>query len=198
MYYGKLKSEAELEYERKYGNKTDAEMKEIVSGMISKKFEERASRAEQRQAERDAKYNLPYGELVRAMAKAEKQIKELENRPETLLSTKRKALEAEYGALVERGMPDVNRELWISGKLVEYMKPVEGEYCTAKAELQQAIDDYSIYLAKKTEWEQENADIIEAERVRTKRAELLQAEPEALRALGIEPVVTGVKATPKT
>ncbi len=197
MYFGKLRSEAELEYERKYGGKSEAEMSEIVGGMISKKFAEAKARAEQSQAERDAKYNLPYGELVRAIANTEKQIKDLENIPENLLSAKRKAIEAEYDELVKRGMPDVNKELWVSEEMVKYMKPVDGEYRTAKAELQQARNDLAIFLAKKEEWEQENSDIIEAERMRTRRAELLQVEPEALRALGIEPAVAGAKATPQ-
>ena len=39
----------------------------------------------------------------------------------------------------------------------------------------------------KTQWEEDNKDIIEAERLRTKREELLSADPEALRALGITP-----------
>ena len=51
-----------------------------------------------------------------------------------------------------------------------------------------AINLYSKSLALKEEWEQENADIIEAERARSRREELLSADPEALRALGITPV----------
>lgn len=198
MYFGKFRPESEIEYERKYGNKSDTEMREIVGGMIRKKFAEARAMAEQRQIERDAKYNLPYGELVKAVARTRKQVKDLEGKPEELLSSKREDLEAEYADLVKRGMPDVNKELWIDGKLVDYMKQLDGEYSTSKTELQQARNDLAIFLAKKEEWEQSNADIIEAERVRTRRAELLQADPEALRALGIEPVVVaGAKATPQ-
>jgi hypothetical protein len=193
MYYRKFIPESELDYERKYGNKTDAEMNEIVGSMLSKKFAEAKDRADQRQAEFSAKYNLPYGELVRAISRTKKQIEELENKPSMLLSTKRKSLEAEYADLIGRGMQDTNRELWIDEKLVEYMKHTDGEYITAKRELQQARQDYAIYLSKKDDWEQENADIIMSERARTKREELLQADPEALRALGIDPVIAESK-----
>ncbi|MGN0505790.1 MAG: hypothetical protein ACI4FZ_04470, partial [Lachnospiraceae bacterium] len=143
------------------------------------------------QAEQGAKYNLPYGGLVKAVAKSSKQIKSLENKPEELRNAMRAKLEEEFADLVEAGMFDERnitaREMYISKKLVEYMSDPAGEYHKVKEELQQARNDYAIYLAKKEEWEQENADIINAERIRTKRAELMQADPEALRALGIEP-----------
>ena len=193
----RLKTDKELEYERKYGGKSDTEMNEIVGGMLSKKFADARARAEQVRTEQDAMYNLPYAGLVKAVAKAGKQVKDLDGKPEELLSAKRKDLEAEYADLVMRGMPDTNKELWISQELVKYMQDPEGEYREAKSQLQQARKDLAIFLAKKEEWEQENSDIIEAERMRTRRAELLQADPEALRSLGIEPVVAGVKATPQ-
>ena len=169
----RLKTDKELEYERKYGGKTDTEMNEIVGGMLSKKFADARARAEQVRTEQDAKYNLPYGGLVKAVAKTGKQVKDLEGKPENLISAKRKDLEVEYADLVMRGMPDTNKELWISEKLVKYMQEPEGEYREAKIQLQQARNDLAIFLAKKESWEQENADIIEAERMRTKRAELL-------------------------
>ena len=193
----RLKTDAELEYERKYGGKTDTEMNNIVGGMLSKKFADARARAEQVRTEQDDKYNLPYGGLVKAVAKTGKQVKDLEGKPENLISAKRKDLEAEYADLVMRGMPDTNKELWISEELVKYMQEPDGAYREAKSQLQRARNALAIFLAKKEEWEQENADIIEAERMRTKRAELLQADPDALRALGIEPVARGEKATPQ-
>jgi len=186
-YVGKLKTSEELEYERKYGGKSDAEMNDIVGGMLSKKFADRRAKAEQMRTEQDAMYNLPYAGLVKAVARVSKQVKDLEGKPEELLSAKRKALEADYADLVKRGMQDNNKELWISQELVKYMQDPEGKYREAKIQLQQARNDLAIFVAKKEEWEQDNADIIEAERIRTKRAELMQADPEALRALGIEP-----------
>ena len=193
----RLKTDAELEYDRKYGGKTDNEVNEIVGGMISKKFADRKAKAEQVRTEREAKYNLPYGGIVKAVAKTGKQVKDMEGKPEELLSAKRKDLEAKYDNLVMRGMPDTNKELWISEELVKYMQDPNGAYREAKIQLQQARKDLAIFLAKKEEWEQENADIIEAERMRTRRAELLQADPEALRALGIEPVVEAKATAPK-
>lgn len=195
-----MKTDVELAWERQYAGKTDRELNELTRGMISKKFSEAKARAELLQAEHDAKYNLPYGEIIKALSKAGKQVKNLESKPEELRKAKKEELEKEYADLAKRGMQDSNKELWICGKLQKYMS--SGEYCTAKAELEQARNDYAIYLAKKEEWEQENADIIETERIRSKRLELLQAEPEALRALGINPDVVEIprsrvkKATP--
>lgn len=192
-----LKTDAELDWDRKYGGKTENELKEITKGMISKKREEAKARAEQEHTDRDARYNLPYGSLVRAITKAEKQIEELKDKPKDLLSAKRKELEKKYDA-VERGRFS-NKELWISQELLKYMENRDGEYMQVKNQLQQARNDYAIFLAKKEEWEQDYANIIEAERVRTKRAELLQADPEALRALGIAPeVVQAPKAKKDT
>lgn len=183
--------QAEKEWNEKYGNMTAHELENVVKQGIQKKFDEARARAEQRQAEQEAKYNLPYGGLVKAVAKSSKQIKSLENKPEELRKAMRAKLEEEFADLVEAGMFDERnvtaREMYISKKLVEYMGDPAGEYLKVTEELQQARNDYAIYLAKKEEWEQENADIINAERIRTKRAELMQADPEALRALGIEP-----------
>lgn len=195
----KLKTSAELEYEAKYGGKTDEEMNEIVGGMLKAKFDERGSRAMRERTEREAKYNLPYAGLVKAVAKAGMQVEALEGKPTELLSAKRKALEAEYADLIKRGMEDNNKELWISQELVKYMQDPEGEYREVKSQLQQAKTDLDIFLERKKIWEQDNADIIDAERMRTRRAELMQADPEALRALGIEPEavstpVAGTKA----
>ena len=101
----RLKTDKELEYERKYGGKTDTEMNESVGGMLSKKFSDARARAEQRRTEQDAMYNLPYGGLVKAVAKTGKQVKDLEGKPEELLRAKREALEDEYADLVMRGPP---------------------------------------------------------------------------------------------
>lgn len=192
---------AEKAWEEKYGGMSEKGLSDYVKNSIGKKLDEMRLRAEQKQAEYEAKYNLPYGGLVKAVAKSAKQIRDLENKPEELKNAMRAKLEEEFEDLIEQGMFDVrdlaSRELYISKQLIAYMNTPE--YVEVNEKLRQAKEDYSIYLAKKEEWEQENADIINAERIRTKRAELMQADPEALRALGIEPEVVdapvaGIKA----
>lgn len=175
--------QAEKEWNEKYGNMTAEEREQEWKNSTNKKLDVYVTKILHKQEEYDAKYNLPYGGLIKELQKAEKRIRELEGEPEKLYSTKRAELEKEYDTVQYEF--NSNRELWISGEMLKYL---EGEeYKEAKAKLQQARNDYAIYLAKKEEWEQENADIINAERIRTKRAELMQADPEALRALGIEP-----------
>lgn len=176
-------------WDEKYGGMSEKGLSDYVRDSISKKLHERALRSEEKQREYEAKYNLPYGGLVKAVAKSAKQIKELENKPENLRNAKRVELEKEFDNLVEQGMFSVgdvvSREMYIDRKLLQYMSTPE--YIGVTEQLQQARNDLAIFVAKKEEWEQDNADIIEAERIRTKRAELMQADPEALRALGIEP-----------
>lgn len=187
----------EKEWNEKYGNMTGAELSNVALQGIGKKFDEMRLRAEQEQEEYNAKYNLPYGGLVKAVAKSAKQIEALAGKPEELRNAMRAKLNEEFDDLVEAGMFDKRnttaRELYISKKLVAYMDDSTGDYFKAKMELQQAQKDHAIYLAKKEEWEQENADIINAERMRTKRAELMQADPEALRALGIDPDIRSME-----
>ena len=182
---------AEKAWEEKYGGMSEKELNDSVKESIGKKLEERRLRAEQRQTEYEAKYNLPYSGLVEAVAKSAKQIKALENKPEEFTSAMRAKLNEEFDDLVEAELYDkrdiTSREMYISRKLVAYMCASDGEYRKAKEALRQAREDYAIYLAKKEEWEQENTDIIEAERARSRREELLSADPEALRALGITP-----------
>ena len=206
MYSRAESRQREKEWNKKYGNMTDKECEKVVLSSISHKFDEARAKVEQRQAERDAKYNLPYSGIVKAVEKSSKQMKAPENKPEELRNAMRSKLDKEFDTMVENGMFDKHdtssRELFISKKLVDYMGDSTGEYYKAKKELQQARTDYAIYLSKKAEWEEENASIIEAERIRARRAELLQAGPEALRALGINPDVVeaphyrGKNATP--
>lgn len=77
------------------------------------------------------------------------------------------------------------REHWISQKLSEYSW--SEEYQTARDNLMEAVKALDKYDDLKKLWEKKNHDIIEAERQRSKREELLSADPEALRALGITP-----------
>ena len=186
----RLKTDEELRMEKDYWSKSDNEKDAIVGKMIHKKFTGYWGAQSERKAEHDAKYNLPYGDLVRAVEKTTKKIAELKNKPENLLKAERERLLKEYENLVKRGMAPVsNTEIWIAKDVENFILASDGEYRKAKNELVQAEKDLEIYLEKKAQWEIENADIIRAERIRTKRAELLQADPEALRALGIEPTV---------
>lgn len=181
-----IKTQAELDWERKYGHMTESELQDVVKASFHKKLEAVRVRAEQEWQEYNAKYNLPYGQLVQAIRKTEEQIEEIEEVPEKLLTKKRKELEKVFEQQADLGWFDKNnKELWVAGQIVEYMR--SEEYLQAKYALQDAKNDLEIYYRNKSKWEEENADIIKAERIRTKRAELLQADPEALRALGIEP-----------
>lgn len=78
-----------------------------------------------------------------------------------------------------------SRLLWVARGLEKFIQ--SDEYKRVKNDLKDATNLYSKSLALKEEWEQENADIIEAERARSRREELLSADPDALRALGITP-----------
>lgn len=194
-----IKTQAELEWERTYGHMTREELQESVKVSIHEKLEAARVRAEQKVQEYNAKYNLPYGQLVRAVVKIEKEIKDLEDVPEKLLTKKRKELEKEFEQQADLGWFNKNnKELWIANQIVEYMQGEE--YLQAKYALQEAKNDLEIYRKNKAEWEEENADIIKAERIRTKREELLQADPEALRALGItpDPTFEVTKVTPQS
>lgn len=183
-----MKTQAEIEWDEKYGSMTEKEYKHFIQSSIGSKLESmEAKTLEEMQAQRD-KYNLTYAEYSKAIADTRKRIKELDGKPEELKEKKRAELEVEYAEAKKYDrVPFLNSELWISEQLLKYMTSDE-EYLATKSELTQAKKDLAIYLAKKEEWEEENADIIEAERYRTKRAELLSADDETLRALGIEPV----------
>lgn len=202
------RNEAEREFDRMYGGKTDTEMNKIVGGMLSEKFSERIIRAEQEQADLEAKYKLPFNELVKAVAQTEKQVEVLKGKPEELLSAKRKELENEHKSLVNAGMFDerdtVQKELFISKKLVMYMGDSAGEYRKVKSELQSVERDLSIFRENVEQWKKDHADIIKAEQIRTMRDELMRTDPAVLKVMGIAvdpayaPVSTAtVEADPK-
>lgn len=194
----RARNEAEKEFERMYGGKTDKEMNKIVGGMLSEKFSERIIRAEQEQTVLEAKYKLPFNELVKAVAKAEKQVEALKGKPEEFLSAKRKELENEYKSLVNAGMFDerdtVQKELFISEKLVMYMGDSAGEYRKVKSELQSVERDLSIFRENVEQWKVDHADIIKAEQIRTMRDELMRTDPAVLKVMGItvDPAYTPV------
>lgn len=183
-----MKTKEQLEWEEKYGGKSDREMNEIVKGMISAQAEEIRARAEERhQKELEEERSLTYPKIVKAIPEAQKRIKGLDGKPEKLQEAKKKVLNKEFDNLLKIGMfSESSRALWVSEKLLKWMQTDE-EYLQTKADLAQARNDYSRYLALKEDWEKENEDIIKAERIRSKRAELLQADPETLKSLGITP-----------
>lgn len=121
-----------------------------------------------------------YGEIVRAIAKANDDIAKYKGVPERLLKEQRVKLNKQFDDLVDRYMySESRREHWISQKLSEYFW--SEEYRTARDNLREAVKALDKYDDLKKIWEKKNHDIIEAERQRSKREELLSADPEALR-----------------
>ena len=74
---------------------------------------------------------------------------------------------------------------WVAKELYKYL--FSEEYTSVVDEVKTVTANLAEYSEMKTQWEEDNKDIIEAERLRTKREELLSADPEALRTLGITP-----------
>lgn len=186
------------EFEEKYGMPmTPGNMDKAVRLSLGAKFKERCEMAEQEKKDWELKYNLPYGELVKAVKSTAQEINDLKDKPKQLRDAERARLELEFDNLVEIGQFSSNqKELWVSEKLNKYMQ--SDEYMNVKYKLSELKKDHAIYLANKENWEKENSAIIEAERNRTIREELLQADPEALKALGISPVIVNPeKPAPK-
>ena len=148
----------------------------------------------QTMAEREAEKKRPhtYGDIIKTAKKAKADIEKLTGKPEELLQAKRADLNKEFDDLVEAELfTESNRALWVAGNMEKFLQ--SEEYLTAKDDLREATNLYAECLALKEQWEKDNADIIEAERVRSKREELLSADPETLRALGITPVAGASK-----
>lgn len=165
-------------------------MNERAKAGIANKFTALAQTMAEREAEAEKKRPHTYGEIIKTAKKAKADIEKLTGEPERLVQEKRAELNKEYDNLVDAelfGKDPASRELWVASKIEGYL--ASEEYLTVKNELNGATNLYAECLALKEKWEQDNADIIEAERVRSKRAELLSADPEALQALGITPVV---------
>lgn len=152
----------------------------------------------QEQADREAEANKnkphTYGEIIKTAKKAKADMERLKDEPQRLAEEQRKKLNKAFDELVENELfsnSGTNRALWVAGKMEKFLQ--SEEYLTAKYDLRDATNLYAECLALKEQWEQDNADIIEAERVRSKREELLSADPETLRALGITPVAGASK-----
>ena len=146
----------------------------------------------ERKAEAKEKRPHTYGDIIKTAKKAKADIEKLTGKPEELLQAKRADLNKEFDDLVEAELfTESNRALWVAGNMEKFLQ--SEEYLTAKNDLREATNLYAECLALKEQWEQDNADIIEAERVRSKREELLSADPETLRALGITPVAGASK-----
>lgn len=127
-----------------------------------------------------------YGEIIKTISKAKADIEKLKEQPEKLVIKQRKKLNDMFDDLVDKELySESSRVLWVAREMEKFLQ--SDEYKKVKNDLKDATNLYSKSLALKEEWEQENADIIEAERARSRREELLSADPEALRALGITP-----------
>ncbi len=193
-------SEKELAvwYEENYGGMTNHERNTVVLQSIRAKNELRLEKAEADKAQFDS---LSYGDILKAVANAKDKLSELEGDPKVkdtitdrLIAKKREKLEAEYAHAVKFDLPRAStKELWISEKLLEYMKTEE--YRSAKKQLKGAREELATYLALKEAREKSLTDVIAAEQYRTRRADLFSADPEALRALGIEPPTAVVSAS---
>ena len=181
----------EKEWNEKYGKMSEEELNNYTQNSIAEKLDAMWAGKREAKAEEEARFNLPYGELVKKIKKLAPHIKELEEKLLSLRDRKKEALNKEFDAEIEKGsfMPS-GRELWVSERLLQYFG--SDEYTEVKNELSQARNDYAKFVSKKEERKAELAPIIEAERYRTMRAELLQADPEELRELGIDPAVSGI------
>lgn len=185
-----------------YKGLTANELTRFSRDSLFRKLNKYHSEAEERAQRRIKDEALGYSQIVKSFLDAEKRVEKLKDEPKRLADKKRTTLNSEYDAAVKRGLIKLHdgcKELWVSQKLVEWMNYDE-EYLRVKEELSDAGSDYNRYLALKVKWETENEDIIKAERIRTKREELLQADPEALRALGItpDPTFEVTKVTPQS
>ena len=127
-----------------------------------------------------------YGDFIREIAKANSDIAKYKDVPENLQNSYRVKLNKQFDDLVDRGyFSERSRGEWISRELSNYLW--SEEYKTAKDNLSEATKRLRKYEKLKEDWETDNKELIEAERIRTKREELLSADPETLRALGITP-----------
>ena len=168
---------------------TANDLNRISKNSLFRKINRYHSTAEERAKRLEEDKALGYPQIVKAFSQADKRIDILKDKQKNLENDKKSALNSEYDEAVERGLIklyDGCKELWVSTQFVEWMHSDE-DYLRVKDELSDAMNSYNRYLALEVKWEKENADIIKAERIRTKREELLQADPETLRALGIEP-----------
>lgn len=143
--------------------------------------------SEKLQAEyEEAKKPHTYSEIIKAIAGANKTIEKLKDKPVEMRKAKKLELEAEFDTLVKRRMFSEHlRGEWVAKELYKYLS--SEEYTSVVDEVKTVTANLAEYSEMKTQWEEDNKDIIEAERLRTKREELLSADPEALRALGITP-----------
>lgn len=127
-----------------------------------------------------------YGDFIREIAKANSDIAKYKDVPENLQNSYRKKLNKQFDDLVDRGyFSESYRGDWVNKELSNYMW--SEEYQTARDNVREATKRLRKYEKLKEDWETDNKELIEAERLRTKREELLSADPEALRALGIAP-----------
>ena len=127
-----------------------------------------------------------YGDFIREIAKANSDIAKYKDVPENLQNSYKVKLNKQFDDLVDRGyFSERSRGDWVNRELSNYMW--SEEYQTARDNVREATKRLRKYEKLKEDWETDNKELIEAERLRTKREELLSADPEALRALGITP-----------
>ncbi len=186
----KTPQQRKIEWDEKYGGMTRREYNATVSDMLSGKFSAYHARiVEEAEREKAEEKSLTYPQIVKAIPEALKRVEQYKDMPKALQEKKKSSLNKQFTTEVkyEREF-ESNRELWVSDKLLKWME-TDPEYLQAKQEFTLATNDYSKYVYLKEKWEKDHADIIKAEKDRSARAELMQADPETLRALGITPEV---------
>ncbi len=175
-----MRHPSEVEWEEKYGNMSEQER----DALVRKSLSERLSAMRENMLEE--KVELSYPEIVKAIPEVLSKINALKDKPEQMREAMIAKLNKEFDKEVKFGRwLESSRFKYVNTKVCAYMGTEE--YLSVKEELAHASKEYAQLLSDKENWERENADIIEAERVRTKRAELLSADPETLKALGITP-----------
>ncbi len=185
----KTPKELALEWEQTYGDMSSIEYKDTVGKGLASKLG--AYRAMKKPTE-DNTPVMAYPQIVKTLSEARVTIAKLSSVPEQLMDAKRKALNEEFDTELKkedvkyRGALELRRGDWVNTRLREYLK-TDKEYLQKKEELDRALYLFSMCSELKEKWEAENADIIEAEKIRSRRAELMQADPETLKALGITP-----------
>lgn len=128
-----------------------------------------------------------YSRYIAGVKSAGNIISELEKEPQRLVQEKRAKLYKEFDEKVKRNEFSENqRQHFVNTRIERYICEDE-EYLSVKNRLTDARNSYGRCLALKERWEKNNKALLDMERMRTMRSDLMKLDPEALRALGIEP-----------
>ena len=157
------------EWEKQYGGMSAFDYNGHIKGSISSKVGNLRERNCEKMDLEDAKYNLSFGDLARAVKASKKRLSEIEGKLERLKNQREAQLKAEYDALKKEDNLNCTtpKDLWVREQLLKYMKDPTGAYRKAKAEKAEALKDLAKFTAKYKEREAELAPAIEAEKMRS-------------------------------